>query len=107
MTTQTKPFPLRMPDELREQIAEIAASNKRSLNAEIIARLEQSLKLPAMMDRVVESFKAVDAGHDKKDDLMERMVELIEMQKALGDQQQRIIDQLLSAEADVSFNGKK
>lgn len=36
------PFPLRMPDEVRERLKEAAISNKRSLNAEIVARLELS-----------------------------------------------------------------
>lgn len=46
MTTpkqQPPSYPLRMPEELRQQLDELAEANQRSLNAEIVARLEQSL----------------------------------------------------------------
>lgn len=36
-------FVLRFPQGMREEIREIAASNRRSMTAEIIARLEQTL----------------------------------------------------------------
>jgi hypothetical protein len=40
---QQKPYPLRMPAELREALEETAKSNGRSVNAEIVARLQESL----------------------------------------------------------------
>lgn len=40
---QQTAYPLRMPSELRTKIEDLAHENKRSLNAEIIARLEESL----------------------------------------------------------------
>ncbi|MDR0226773.1 MAG: Arc family DNA-binding protein [Burkholderiaceae bacterium] len=43
MTDKQLPsYPLRMPWELREQLARVAKSNQRSMNAEIIARLAYS-----------------------------------------------------------------
>lgn len=36
-------FMLRLPDGLREKIAQAAVENKRSMNAEIVARIEQTL----------------------------------------------------------------
>ena len=36
-------FGLRMPEEMRAEIARIAEANNRSMNAEIVARLERSL----------------------------------------------------------------
>lgn len=36
-------FMLRLPDGMRERLKQLAAENKRSLNAEIIARLEDTL----------------------------------------------------------------
>lgn len=36
------PFGLRMPQDIRRQIEQAAENNKRSLNAEILARLENS-----------------------------------------------------------------
>ncbi|MED5607775.1 Arc family DNA-binding protein [Pseudomonas sp. JH-2] len=43
------PYSLRMPEELRSQLEDAAKSTKRSLNAEIVARLEASfaLSIPA------------------------------------------------------------
>lgn len=62
------PFGLRMQPDLRTQIEEAAARNHRSLNAEIVARLESSL---AEEDRVLhmgpaehtpDPLEAVDSG---------------------------------------------
>lgn len=41
-TLQDK-FMLRMPDGMRDRLKDEAASNNRSLNAEIVARLERTL----------------------------------------------------------------
>jgi plasmid stability protein len=40
---QVPSYPLRMPFELRKQLTVVAKNNNRSVNAEIIARLESSL----------------------------------------------------------------
>lgn len=45
---QKTPYPLRFPDGMREQIAEVAKANGRSMNAEIIARLQDSLDGPKL-----------------------------------------------------------
>lgn len=43
MTEKQPPsYPLRMPQELRDRLAEVAKVNGRSMNAEIVARLEAS-----------------------------------------------------------------
>lgn len=39
---QTKPYPLRMGDELRDRLSAAAVDAGRSLNAEIVDRLEKS-----------------------------------------------------------------
>lgn len=39
---QAPSYPLRMPAELRERLEEAAAETGRSMNAEIVARLQQS-----------------------------------------------------------------
>lgn len=39
---QTKPYSLRMPEKLRQALQKKAEQNHRSLNAEILARLEES-----------------------------------------------------------------
>ncbi|MFZ1345154.1 Arc family DNA-binding protein [Thiothrix eikelboomii] len=44
MNKQIPPFGLRMPPELKEELEVLAEQNRRSLNAEIIIRLEDSVK---------------------------------------------------------------
>lgn len=38
---QVMPYPLRLPADLREQLTDAAAKNQRSLNGEIVYRLQQ------------------------------------------------------------------
>ncbi len=42
--SQAKPYPLRMPDEMREQLQSLAMASGRSLNAEIVYRLQRSIE---------------------------------------------------------------
>lgn len=42
------PYSLRMPAELRDQLEEAAKTGKRSLNAEIVARLESTFSAPTI-----------------------------------------------------------
>ncbi len=41
---QTPPTPVRLPDEMKEQLKAKAVANDRSLNGEILARLRASLR---------------------------------------------------------------
>lgn len=41
---QLPPTPVRIPDELKEQLKALAVANDRSLNGEILARLRTSLQ---------------------------------------------------------------
>lgn len=41
--SQQKPYPLRMPDDVRERLQSCADESGRSLNAEIIYRLQRTL----------------------------------------------------------------
>lgn len=43
MSSQPIPYPLRMPDELRDLLAERARASGRSLNAEIIGILQDAV----------------------------------------------------------------
>lgn len=42
MSREDAQFKLRLPAELREQVEQSAKTNRRSINAEIVARLEES-----------------------------------------------------------------
>lgn len=43
MSSQPVPYPLRMPDELRDLLTESARAHGRSLNAEILAILQDAV----------------------------------------------------------------
>lgn len=45
-------FMVRLPDGMRERLRDAADANNRSMNAEIVARLEHSFEAP-MVDRAV------------------------------------------------------
>lgn len=47
-------FVVRLPDGMREQIAEVAKEHHRSMNSEIIARLKKSLGTPDLEEGTVE-----------------------------------------------------
>lgn len=48
-------FVLRLRDGMRDRIAELAKENHRSMNSEILERLEQSFEFPPMFTASVES----------------------------------------------------
>ncbi len=99
---QRPSYPLRMSDELRTALEDEAKKGNRSLHAEIIKRLETSLKLPEHLDGLEEAFNVVSEGYDKADGLVRNMLKLYEIQKTLSDQQQDVIDNLLRALPDLS-----
>lgn len=50
MTIQSDPqYKLRLPEELRDKIKESASTHNRSMNADIVARLEQSFEAVAAL----------------------------------------------------------
>ena len=44
MSRDVNPFGLRMPPEVKEELEKLAEQNRRSLNAEIVVRLEESIR---------------------------------------------------------------
>lgn len=57
------PFGLRMQPELKAQIEALAVANQRSMNSEIIARLEQSLSGESLSETVKAAVKEAMAEH--------------------------------------------
>jgi predicted DNA-binding protein len=53
-------FNLRLPDGMRERIADAAKENGRSMNSEIIARLEASFDEGGLSERFSELEKRLD-----------------------------------------------
>lgn len=62
-TKQMPPYPLRMPSELREALEANASSQGRSLNAEIVSRLEDSLRGDLQID-LIEANARLEAVRD-------------------------------------------
>ncbi|WP_111655722.1 Arc family DNA-binding protein [Isoalcanivorax indicus] len=52
---EVEKFVVRLPKGIRGRICELAKYNKRSMNAEIVARLEESLGLTVNVEGVAES----------------------------------------------------
>ncbi|MDL5036855.1 Arc family DNA-binding protein [Comamonas sp. Y6] len=67
------PYPLRMPDDLRSRLEEAATQGNRSLHAEIVSRLEQSL------ERSEPTGSAYNAAHEigHLHMQMERLIDLL------------------------------
>lgn len=68
------PFGLRLQPDLKARVEAAAASNHRSINAEIVARLEASFSPAPMM-------VLVDEAHKSGSPSPERALELIEQLK--------------------------
>lgn len=73
--SQPKPYPLRMSDEMRASLQESADRSGRSLNAEIVHRLQQSIDASLTGElnggpgspRMIASVEITDPGIDKSD----------------------------------------
>ena len=49
MSSQPAPYPLRMPEELRDRLTELSRASGRSLNAEIIGILQDAVAAPPVV----------------------------------------------------------
>jgi hypothetical protein len=88
---QSPPYSLRMSDEMREKLEQSALRNSRSLNAEIVHRLENSLSFEDARQSGVPMKVAVDLA-STVELLVERMTEIdpaFAKARALMDQQGR------------------
>lgn len=73
-------FMLRFPEGMRERIAEVAKANGRSMNSEIVSRLEQSFQFESSgsLLAVQPSAEALDA---RLKQLSEAVAEVAELMK--------------------------
>lgn len=83
-------FVLRLPNGMRERLADVARSSRRSMNSEMISRLEQSL-VPAAEPLAEE---LVESGM-----LTEYEARLIHRFRKLGSRQQTALIELIAADA--------
>ncbi|MDN7760116.1 Arc family DNA-binding protein [Burkholderia multivorans] len=102
-------FVVRLPDGMREQIAEEARKNNRSMNAEIVARLEFSLdpnndpERIAALDQVAEYTKRVLEATDGEIAAMRRLVDAQEaMLSVTGGYLKAMAERVPRSENEVS-----
>ena len=88
-------FVVRLPDGMRERIAEVARNHHRSMNSEIIARLEQSLiQEGALGDELSMRLDSPELS------LHER--ELLQRIRQLSQRQQNALVALIAHDAEMS-----
>lgn len=86
-------FNLRFPDGMRESLKEEAAKNGRSLNAEIIHRLETTLKMESFHYRTGHAFPTADQMQAAADTFMA----MLEYAKEIG-----VVDDQADADEAIS-----
>ncbi len=87
-------FVVRLPDGMRDQIAEVARHHHRSMNSEIIARLEQSLfQEDSLDDNVAQRIDSPDLS------LHER--ELLQRFRQLSKRQQNALVALIAQDLEM------
>lgn len=98
MPSQSYKFVLRLPDELRQRVEEAAALYRRSINSEILVRLDQSLNgIPEdAAERLIEPpfFPQIETTFRR--DLSDDEDRLIRLYRRLSRQQRRALIDLLS-----------
>lgn len=110
---ERKPFPsetqerfiVRFPDGMRDRIAVAAKANNRSMNAEIVARLEQSMQIDQATPSLILSDPAVQriaAGH-----MYQASVELMKTDPDFKRQMAELLAAAIAITKDQSVPKKK
>lgn len=92
-------FVVRLPDGMRERIADVARNHHRSMNSEIIARLEQSLLQEGALDD--EPGMRLDSP-----ELSVHERELLQRFRQLTRRQQNALVALIAHDAEMSAERK-
>lgn len=91
-------FVVRLPEGMRDRIAEVARQHHRSMNSEIVARLEQSL---AQESRVEE--KPLELSLEGAELSMNEL-ELLQRFRQLSHRQQNALIALIAQDTGTSFS---
>ena len=85
MSRNIAPFGVRMPPELKDKVEKAAKTAGRSINAEIIHRLQQSFELEQQSE-IIMLEEAHRASHSEYAELREKFDEMLtKMDKLLGE----------------------
>lgn len=72
---------VRLPDGMRDALKAVAAANNRSMNAEIVARLQDSMEWPRLVATAEASFASVGEALHTAETLVSQAVDLAEHYK--------------------------
>lgn len=86
-------FVVRFPDDMRDRIAEVARENHRSMNSEIIARLESSLRQDNVLGRPLPA--SLDSN-----EISAHERELLQRFRSLSQRQQNALIALIAMDLD-------
>jgi hypothetical protein len=84
MTREDPPLRIRLPEGLKTQIQALAVVNRRSMNAEIVSRLEKSLLDEPTTDGPIDLVQVV------KDTLEDHEERLAKLDKRLSEVEERL-----------------
>ena len=88
-------FVVRLPDGMRERIADVARNHHRSMNSEIISRLEQSLFREGALDET-------PSPHADSAELSLHERELLQRFRQLSRRQQNALVALIAHDTELS-----
>lgn len=98
---QQKPYPLRMPDDLREKLEAAARDGSRSLHAEILFRLESSITTG-----VRGTMAAVEGSGDQAQELAALVKSLMGQQAMTAAEVKRLADAMERGEITAVPTGQ-
>lgn len=82
-------YKLRWSEELRDRITQSAKEHNRSINADIIARLEASFKLDQAKDQMNDYFSVNDKiveGFKRQEEILKTIVTTLVMEKNIDEE---------------------
>lgn len=79
MTTRDPQVNIRLPADLKEQLHALAAENKRSVNAEVVAAIEQAIELHQKLKRKQQEASADEALVEtlKSDEILKQIIDIL------------------------------
>ncbi len=81
MSREITPFALRMPPEIRNKVDQSAKENRRSLNAEIVARLEATISIEEALSLMASGCPLHEVGQMLIDLAQERSEAIDDLQQ--------------------------
>lgn len=78
MSTEPLFFRLRLPEDLKAKIESAAAANNRSMNAEVLARLERSFGLDETFEELEHRLERLETQVEENDAAIDKRLDRVE-----------------------------